>query len=116
MKGLAFRRRIGFALHGIVIAFNRERSFRTQCLAGAVILVILLLVRPAPLWWAVGALTVGLVLVAELVNTALETLVDHLHPERHPAIGAAKDIAAGAVLLASSIAVLVAVAFMFAHF
>ena len=116
MKGLAFRRRLGFALQGISIALHRERSFRTQCLAGAAVLVVLLLMRPAPLWWAIGVLTVGLVLVVELVNTALETLVDHLHPERHPAIGAAKDIAAGAVLLASMIAVLVAVAFVAAHF
>ena len=43
MKGLAFRRRLGFALQGISIALHRERSFRTQCLAGAAVLVVLLL-------------------------------------------------------------------------
>lgn len=40
-----------------------------------------------------------LILAAELFNLALETLTDHLHPARRPAIGAAKDCAAGAVLL-----------------
>ena len=40
MKGLAFRRRLGFALQGISIALHRERSFRTQCLAGAAVLVV----------------------------------------------------------------------------
>ena len=75
-------------------------------------LALLLATRPAPLWWAVMALAVGLVLVAELINTALEAVVDRLHPERHPEIGAAKDIAAGAVLVASGIAVVVGVAFV----
>ncbi len=50
--------------------------------------------------------------MAELFNAALETLADHLHPEEHPEIGAAKDIAAGSVLVAALIALLVAVAFL----
>lgn len=58
-------------------------------------------------------MTIGLVMMAELMNAALETLADRLHPERHPEIGAAKDMAAGAVLAASVAAVLVAVAFIF---
>ena len=64
------------------------------------------------LWWAVLGLAVAAVLMAELFNTALETLIDHVHPEQHPEIGAAKDIAAGAVLIASAAAVVVAVAFV----
>lgn len=64
------------------------------------------------MWWALGALTIGLVIVAELFNAALETLADHLHPERHPEIGATKDIAAAAVLIAALTAVLVAGAFL----
>ena len=49
--------------------------------------------------------------MAELFNTALETLADHLHPERHPVVGAAKDIAAAAVLVASGAAVVAGLAF-----
>lgn len=111
MKGQPFIRRVGFALHGLQLAVRREGSFRTHLLATAAVLLVLLVTRPAPLWWALLALAVGLVLVAELVNSALEALSDHLHPEVHPEIGAAKDIAAGAVLLASGIAVVVGVAF-----
>lgn len=51
--------------------------------------------------------------MAELFNSALETLTDHLHPEHHHEIGAAKDIAAGAVLVAALAAVFVALAFIF---
>ena len=86
---------------------------RFQTLAGTAVLLVLSITRPAPLWWAVGALTIGLVMMAELMNAALETLADRLHPERHPEIGAAKDMAAGAVLAASVTAVLVAIAFIF---
>ena len=112
MKGLEFGRRARFALNGLKLAVSRERSIRTHLLAAAAVLLLLLVTRPAPLWWALLGLAVGLVLVAELLNSALEALVDHLHPAHHPEIGAAKDIAAGAVLVASAIAVIVGLAFL----
>ncbi len=114
MKGQSFGRRLRFAVDGIYMAFRREHSFRFQVLAGAGVLLVLLLTRPSPVWWSIGALAVGLVLMAELFNTAVEVLADHLHPEQHPEIRAVKDIAAGAVLISSIFAVLVAVAFTFA--
>ena len=52
-------------------------------------------------WWAITGLCIALVFAAEMVNAALEYLIDRLHPEIHPEIGQAKDAAAGAVLLAS---------------
>jgi diacylglycerol kinase (ATP) len=113
MKGQAFGRRLRFAFDGIYAAFRREHSFRLQVLAVAGVLVVLLLTRPSPVWWAIGTLSIGFVLVTELVNTALETLADHLHPEQHPEIRTVKDIAAGAVLVSSVVAMLVAVAFLF---
>lgn len=113
MKGQSFRKRLGFAIDGICLAFRQENSFRFHVLAGTGVLAVLLLTRPAPAWWAIGALAVGFVLAAELFNTALEILIDHLHPEQHPEIRAVKDIAAGAVLVSSFIAVLAAVAFLF---
>lgn len=112
MKGQTFRRRLGFAMRGLVLAVRRERSLRTQLLAAGAVLALLLATRPAAVWWALLLLACALVLVAELLNSALEALVDHLHPERHPAVGAAKDIAAGAVLVASVGAVAVGVAFV----
>lgn len=112
MKGQSFSKRMGFALQGLRLALIRERSVQTQLAAAAVVCLALLFIRPAALWWAILALAVGLVLVTELLNSALETLIDHLHPETHPEIGAAKDIAAGAVLVASVIAVVVGAAFL----
>jgi undecaprenol kinase len=54
-------------------------------------------------------LSISLVLALELINSALEALIDHLHPDVAPAIKIAKDAAAGAVLLASIAAALVGV-------
>ncbi|OWW20131.1 diacylglycerol kinase [Noviherbaspirillum denitrificans] len=111
MKGQPFIKRLGFALHGLHLAFRREASLRLQFLAATGALVGLIVTAAPPVWWAIGILVIGLVLVAELVNSALETLSDLLHPAHHPEIRAVKDIAAGAVLVASVIALAVALAF-----
>ncbi len=112
MKNQSFLRRLGFALAGLRCALLREASFRTHLLATVVVLSVLAITRSAPIWWAVGMLAVGLVLVAELLNSALETLADRLHPEQHEQIRAAKDLAAAAVLVASVTALVVAAMFV----
>lgn len=112
LKGQSFVRRLGFAMTGLRLALARERSLRVHALAAAGVVAVLVVERPAALWWALAALAIGLVVVAELVNSALEALVDRLHPERHPEIGAVKDIAAAAVLVASVVAVAVALAYL----
>ncbi|MHA3886450.1 diacylglycerol kinase [Stutzerimonas stutzeri] len=113
MKGQPFYRRLRFARHGLAQAWRRERSVRTHLLAATLVLLVLLLTRPAAIWWAALTLTVGLVVIAELLNSALETLMDYLHPQQHPEIGVAKDIAAAAVLIASLVALGVGAAFLF---
>ena len=112
MKNKAFHHRLGFAIAGIVHALRSENSFRFQALAAVAVLAVLAWLRPAPAWWAVIVLTVMLVLAAELLNTAVELLADHLHPDQHPRIKLVKDCAAGAVLVVSLGAVGVAIAFV----
>jgi diacylglycerol kinase len=51
--------------------------------------------------WALLVLAMGLVLAAEAANTALEALADRVAPDPHPLVGRAKDVAAGAVLIAA---------------
>ena len=101
MKNQSFRRRLGFAVQGVRSAWLRENSFRVQCVAALCVLLALLWFRPAMLWWALLLLNCGVVLAAEQFNTALEHALDHLSPQRHPAIQVAKDCSAGAVLLLS---------------
>ena len=57
--------------------------------------------------WALLVLAMGLVLAVEALNTALESLADRVAPEEHPLVGRAKDLGAGAVLLASIAAAIV---------
>ena len=109
-KNQPFILRLRFALTGLAIAWRGEPNFRFQVGAFLLVVVALMLLKLEPLWWALVLLTSGLVLTAELFNTALEHLVDHLHPETHPRIAIVKDCAAGAVLIAACAAVLVAVA------
>lgn len=112
MKNQPFTKRMGFALQGLAAAFRLESSFRLQCLATMLVIAVLATTRPSMLWWALLLLNCGVVLMAELFNTALEHLVDHLHPSLHPSIKIAKDCAAGAVLVLSLTAVGVFVAFL----
>jgi undecaprenol kinase len=112
VKNQPFHRRFRCAIAGLVEAFREESSFRTHVLAGVLVLGVLLWRRPAPLWWALMVGTVALVFAFELVNTAVEKLADHLHPEQHSQIRIVKDCAAAAVLIASIAAVGIAVAFV----
>lgn len=112
MKGQAFPKRLRFACNGLKSAATRESSFRIHLVVTACVLLILLVTRPPLVWWAILAMTTGLVLITELFNAALETLIDQLHPGMHPEIGIAKDLAAGAVLVAGIIAVVVGCVFL----
>jgi diacylglycerol kinase len=56
--------------------------------------------RIPPVWWALVTLAIGLVVVAELVNTAIEAAVDLVTVDDHPLAKRAKDVAAAGVLLA----------------
>jgi diacylglycerol kinase (ATP) len=100
-KNRPLRQRLGYACSGIATVFRREASFRTQCAAAAGAALVLLWLRPSPGWIAAVIAAAGVVLALELVNAALEYLLDHLHPVVAEEIGRAKDAAAGAVLVAS---------------
>lgn len=108
MKNRHFLARLGCAWSGVVSAWRGERSFRTQAVLALLLLPFMAWLQPALFWWAIVGMTVGLVLAAELFNTALEHLIDHLHPEIHPTIKIAKDCAAAAVLILSIVALIVA--------
>jgi len=109
-KNLPFLSRLRFALGGIGHGLHSEYSLRLQAGALLGVLTAMAILRPPPVWWALVLLASSAVLAAELFNTAIERLSDHLHPEVHPEIRIVKDCAAGAVLICSLGAVLVAVA------
>ncbi|HEX5356636.1 MAG TPA: diacylglycerol kinase [Aquabacterium sp.] len=111
MKGHRFIDRLGFAWAGLCAAWRLEKSIKTHSMAAAGVVVLLMTARAPAIWWAIMALTIALVVATELLNTAIEALADHLHPQQHEAIKLTKDVAAGAVLVASLLALVVGVAF-----
>lgn len=101
MKGKPFHHRLGFALQGWRYAYRLEASFRFQLLAAIVAITFTLWMRPPLYWLALVIVMVALVLAAELINTALEQILDGLHAEHAEFVKIAKDCAAGAVLVLS---------------
>jgi undecaprenol kinase len=101
MKNGSFAARLGYALAGVRTVWRREKSFRMHCAIALLAISVTAFFRPTPIWWAILALCIALVFAAEMVNAALEYLIDRVHPELHDEIRDAKDAAAGAVLLAS---------------
>lgn len=111
-KNLPFFRRFGFAIQGLRITWIGESSFRTHVIIAILAIVATAIARPAPVWWALLALAIGAVISAELLNTAIERLADHVQPQIDEEIKIVKDAAAAGVLIAAFSAIAVAVAFV----
>jgi diacylglycerol kinase (ATP) len=101
-----------FAFDGLTHGLRTERSLQFHAGAFALVLLALLITRPAPLWWALVMFASASVITAELFNTAIENLTDVLHPEIHPQIRVVKDCAAAAVLITAVGALAVGAAFV----
>lgn len=102
MKNLPFDERLRFALAGVAEVLRRERSFRTQVLIAIAAVIVVVLIRPGLVWTALVVVAIALVLALEMVNSAIEYMIDHIHPDVAPEIRRAKDVAAAAVLVASA--------------
>lgn len=89
-----------YAFGGLKAAWE-DQSFRIQVFAGAVVFALAFYFRLQEFEFLILILTVILVLVLEMINTAIERILDLLHPEEHPEIKIIKDISAAAVLLAA---------------
>ena len=96
-----------YAWAGIAYAWRTQRNFRVEVVIGALALGLGLLLK---INLSSILVMIALVLTLEMINTALEALVDLSSPTYHPLAKIAKDVAAGAVLMASCISVLVGMA------
>ena len=102
-----FVKSFGYAFSGLGYAFKSQFNFKVHVL-------ILVLVGIAGCWlklsateWLWIAVAGGVVLVVELLNTAIEVLVDLVSPAIHPKAKIIKDVAAAAVLVAAVTALLI---------
>jgi diacylglycerol kinase (ATP) len=90
----------GYSLEGLGAAFRHEMAFRMEVAACAVLIPCALLVPAGLLYKALAVAGMLLVLVAELLNSALEWVVDYISHERHPYAKRAKDMGSAAVFVA----------------
>jgi diacylglycerol kinase (ATP) len=96
-----------FAWKGIRAAWSGQVNMRIHVIAAVLVIVAGAYFKVAVGEWVAIVVVIALVVVSELVNTAIEGVVDLVSPERNPLAGKIKDIAAGAVLVAAAAASIV---------
>ena len=101
MKPTRFIDSVNCAIEGILYAVRTQKHMRHHFMAALLVLSAALLLRVTPVEFMLLALAISFVLFAELLNTAIEVVVDMISPQFHPLAKVAKDVAAGAVLVAA---------------
>nr|WP_199079544.1 diacylglycerol kinase family protein [Pedobacter sp. ASV19] len=97
----------GFAGKGLYYTFKTQINFRFHCGAALAVVICGWYFNLNQTEWLWILLSIAMVLVLELVNTAIEALVDLVSPDYHQKAGIAKDTAAAAVLIAALLAALI---------
>ncbi len=92
-------RSFGYAFQGIGYALRTQANLRIHVAISALVIAAGLWLQLAPIEWAILIVTMMIVLTAELMNTAIEAALDRVSGDLHPLAKAAKDTAAGAVLI-----------------
>ncbi len=102
-----------YAISGLVYAFQTQRNFRIHVMLAILVIILAILLHLSLLEITIIGLTVGAVLAMELLNTAIESVVDlTVKQHYHDLARIAKDCAAGAVLISALVAVLVGCALL----
>lgn len=99
---------IKFAIKGFWILVTTEDSIKAQLFFALIATILGFYFNISATEWAIQFLVIGLVLVAEAANTAIEEIADFIHPDYHKKIGLIKDIAAGIPTFAALTSLIVA--------
>ncbi|WP_409270695.1 diacylglycerol kinase family protein [Neobacillus sp. SCS-31] len=112
-KDGAFLRRLlksfGYAITGILTAAQKERNMQIHIAAGFAAVCLSIFFSISKMEWLFILLAIGGMLALELMNTAVERVVDLVTKDFHPVAKQAKDIAAGAVLVYACLSILIGV-------
>lgn len=101
-------RSLKFALKGMWLLMTTEDSIKVQLTVAILSIILGIYFNISNIEWMFQFLAIGLVLVAEALNTAIEKVADFIHPDYHKKIGFIKDIAAGAPSFAAIISLIIA--------
>ena len=96
-----------YAFEGLAWFFKREHNAWIHGIATILVLLMCFVFKISGIEFVAVLFAIALVLIAEIINTAIEKIMDHLSPSHHPAVKIIKDVAASAVLIAAIVAVIV---------
>ena len=95
------------AFSGMAYIFRTEKSMRVHLGLAAAALLLLALLQASWLEWAIIIIVIGMVISAEILNTAIEVMVDLYCPYYHPLAKISKDVSAAGVLVTAIVSILV---------
>lgn len=97
----------GYGFNGIFHVLKKEEHLKIHVVISLLVIIAGFCFKISPMEWMIIVLCIGLVISAELMNTAIERLSDIVNPNHNPNIGLVKDIAAGAVIITAIISVII---------
>ncbi|MFJ7919597.1 diacylglycerol kinase family protein [Lysinibacillus fusiformis] len=93
-----YLRSFGYAFEGIITA-SKEQNFKSHIVSAVIVILAGYFTGLSRTEWYIVLLLIALMFALEMINTAIERVVDLASPNLHPLAKQAKDIAAGAVLV-----------------
>jgi len=102
-----FIRGFGYAFKGVGYAAKTQLNFRVHLVCGAIAVLLGYALHISTAEWLWISLCIGMVLLTELINTAIELLVDLVSPEYNEKAGRVKDMCAAAVLVTAITALVI---------
>lgn len=97
----------GFAIEGIITFFKTQHNAWIHALAAITVVVLGFALKVNNTEWCLLAVSIALVFISEMLNTAIEFLTDIVSPDYNPMAKKVKDVAAGAVLISAIAAVVI---------
>lgn len=88
-----------YAIEGFVSSFKTERNMKIHIMAMIIVIALGIFMKLNKIEWCIITIAIVMVISAELFNTAIETVVDMVSPQKNPQAKLVKDIAAAAVLV-----------------
>ena len=98
-----------YAGRGIRLVFSSEANMKIHIVVATLVVICGFIFNINTTEWIACLLCIGLVFGAEMINTAIEDVVDLASPDHHELAGKAKDIAAGAVLICAIVSVIIGI-------
>lgn len=98
-----------YAICGVITAFKEEQNMKIHTIAVIIVVILGITLKISKIEWIICLIIFGMVISAELLNTAIETVVDIVMPEINEKAKIAKDVSAGAVFIQAIISAIIGI-------